>query len=140
MVDATGSGNYNVDSRYSLPVRRYAFFKKESAMRPFRTPLLHMLVAVCGQSCVVLLLSSGASAQTQFQSLLDRVPHSANAVTILNVEKAKQSPTGLKEGLAEKLDKAFRDGLIRVPPSAARFVLAAEVDLEFMSPIWEAAV
>lgn len=88
----------------------------------------------------MMLLSSAASAQTQFQNLLARVPHSANAVTILNVEKAKQSPAGLKEGLAEKLDQAFRDGLIRVPPSASRFVLAAELDLEFMSPIWEAAV
>ncbi len=90
--------------------------------------------------CFLMQFSSGATAQTQFQDLLSRVPRSANAVTILNVEKAKQSATGQKEGLTEKIEQAFRDGVIRVPPSASRFVLAAEVDLEFMSPIWEAAV
>lgn len=98
------------------------------------------LVAVCLPLCLMLQTPSRALAQSQFQKLVARVPHSANALTILNVEKAKQSPTGQKEGLAEKLDKAFREGLIRVPPSTSRFVLAAELDMEFMSPIWEATV
>lgn len=101
-------------------------------MIPFR-----FLIALTG--CLMLPLPT-ASAQTDFQRLLARVPSSANAVVILNVEKAKQSPAGLAEGLAAKLETAFQEGLICVPPSSSRFVLAAEMDLEFMSPIWEAAV
>ena len=32
------------------------------------------------------------------------------------------------------------DGVICVPPSATRFVLSSQIDLEFMSAVWEAAV
>ena len=93
--------------------------------------------------CLALALFAAALprvAIAQFQELVGRVPRSANAVVILNVEKAKTSPTGVAEGWAAKIEQAFRDGLIRVPPSAARFVLASQIDLEFMSPVWEAAV
>ena len=108
-------------------------------MLPCRIAYLPAIVAA-GLLYCLMLAPSESLAQGQFQQLLARVPSWANAVVILNVEKAKQSPTGQAEGLTEKIDKAFREGLIPVPPDATRFVLAAELDLEFMSPIWEAAV
>ncbi len=101
----------------------------------FRLPLL------ARGSVVVIVACAAVTAQAQqFLELVQRVPHASNAVVILNVEKAKSSPAGLSGGLAAKMEKAFQDGLICVPPGATRFVLASQIDLEFMSPVWEAAV
>jgi hypothetical protein len=74
----------------------------------------------------------------QFEKLVNQIPRSANAVVILNLEKAKQSPMGQREGWAAKVEKAFEAGVARVPPQATRYVLASQIDFEFMQPIWEA--
>lgn len=87
---------------------------------------------------VVLLLSNAARAQ--FRELAARAPRSANAIVLLNVEKLKVSPMAVREGWGEKIENAFRDGLSRVPGSATKFVLASQLDFEFMKPTWEAAV
>jgi hypothetical protein len=79
-------------------------------------------------------------AADEFQELVNQIPRSANAVVLLNMEKAKDSPLGVKEGWKEKVEKAFEAGLVRVPPQATRFVLASEIDFESKEPIWEAAV
>jgi hypothetical protein len=80
------------------------------------------------------------SAADEFQDLVNKIPRSANAVVLLNMEKAKDSPLGLKEGWRAKVEQAFEDGLVRVPPQATRFVLASQIDFEFMEPLWDAAV
>jgi hypothetical protein len=78
--------------------------------------------------------------QDPFRSLVSRLPRNSNAVVILNVEKAFDSPLAIREGWKKNLEKAFETGLMRVPPNAKRFVLASEIDFEFWKPIWEAAV
>ena len=86
-------------------------------------------------------LVARAQAQDQrFQEMVKQLPRSANAVVLLNMEKAKQSPMGVREGWSANIEKAFEAGLVRVPPQATRFVLAAELDFEFMEPVWEAAL
>ena len=75
-----------------------------------------------------------------FQSLVGQLPRSANAVVLLNIEKAKQSPMGVRLGWKEKIEKAFEEGLTRVPPHATRLVLGAQLDFESMRPLWEAAI
>ena len=79
-------------------------------------------------------------ADDEFQDLVNKIPRSANAVVLLNMEKAKDSPLGLREDWRTKIDRAFDDGLVRVPPQAKRFVLASQIDFEFMEPLWDAAV
>jgi hypothetical protein len=79
-------------------------------------------------------------ALAQFGELTKHLPRSANAIVLLNMEKAKQSPMGVREGWAKKIEKSFESGLIRVPPQATRVVLASQIDLEFMEPVWSAAV
>jgi hypothetical protein len=76
----------------------------------------------------------------QFRDLVSHVPNGANALVILNVEKILASPLGERQGWKANLEKAFAAGMIRVPPKAQRFVLAAQIDFEFMKPTWEAAV
>jgi hypothetical protein len=76
----------------------------------------------------------------QFQDLIKNLPRSANAVMLMNMEKAKQSPLGVREGWKDNLEKAYADGLIRVPPQATRYVLAAQLDFATMQPTWESAL
>jgi hypothetical protein len=90
--------------------------------------------------CVFLALSTAALAEEEFDRLVHLLPRSANAVMLLNVDKAIASPMGKFEGWKENLEKMFDAGVTRVPPQAKRFVLAAEVDFEFLKPLWEAAV
>ncbi len=79
-------------------------------------------------------------AADEFQDLVGQIPRSANAVVLLNMEKAKASPLGLQEHWKENVEKAFEDGLVRVPPQATRFVMASQIDFESEEPYWEAAV
>jgi hypothetical protein len=78
--------------------------------------------------------------QDPFRSLVQRLPRNANAVAILNLEKAFDSPLAIREGWKKNMEKAFETGLTRVPPGAKRFVLGAELDFEFWKPVWEGAV
>jgi hypothetical protein len=96
----------------------------------------------CLLAALALLVVSvrGGYAADEFQDLVNQIPRSANAVVLLNMEKAKASPLGVKEGWKEKVEKAFEAGLVRVPPQATRFVLASQIDFEFKEPLWEAAV
>lgn len=75
-----------------------------------------------------------------FQDLVGQLPRSANAVVLLNLEKAKQSPMGVRLGWKEKIEKAFEEGLTRVPPHATRLVVGAQLDFESMRAVWEAAI
>ncbi len=99
-------------------------------------------VGLCLLAAFALLAASARSglAADEFQNLVNQIPRSANAVVLLNLEKAKNSPLGLKEGWEEKIENAFAAGAARVPPQAKRFVMASQIDFEFMEPLWEAAV
>ncbi len=97
-------------------------------------------VCFVGLTTLVLTWILPTPALAQFGELIKKLPRSANAVVLLNMEKAKESPMGVKERWAKNIEKAFDSGLIRVPPQAARFVLASQIDLEFMEPVWSAAV
>jgi hypothetical protein len=88
----------------------------------------------------IMFMQFEAFAADEFQDLVNQIPRSANAVVLLNMEKAKNSPLGLKEDWKAKIENAFEAGLFRVPPKATRYVLAAEIDYEFKEPLWEAAV
>ena len=57
-------------------------------------------------------------AADEFEELVGQIPRSANAVVLLNMEKAKASPLGVKEHWKGNVEKAFEDGLVRVPPQA----------------------
>ena len=88
----------------------------------------------------IAILAPCCFADDEFQDLVNKIPRSANAVVLLNMEKAKSSPLGMKEDWNSKVEEAFESGVTRVPPQAKRFVLASQIDFEFMEPLWEAAV
>ncbi len=108
-------------------------------MKSKRVPALLHVVSWIGLPAVLLLIQAQA-AEAQFRELLTRLPGGANAVALVNVEKALDSPYGVAQGWKENVQKAFDAGLVRVPPQTTQFALAAQIDLEFMEPIWEAGV
>lgn len=98
-------------------------------------------------SCLLVVLSmlfiagtAPVTASEQFAELVGRVPASANAVVILNMEKAKASALGVELGWDKRVEQAFQSGISRVPPQATRFVLASQLDFELMEPAWEVAI
>ena len=93
-----------------------------------------------GLTGVLAVLVMAGPAAAQFRDLVSHVPNGANALVILNVEKILSSPLGEREGWKSNLEKAFSAGMVRVPPKAKRFIMAAQIDFEFMKPNWEAAV
>lgn len=96
----------------------------------------------CGAAWLVLVASAVWAADpvpAQYRDLVSRVPSGANLVMIYNVQKILSSPMGVSQGWDKNLQKAFADGVSRVPPQAEGFVLAAQMDLEYLKPIWEAA-
>jgi hypothetical protein len=93
-----------------------------------------LLLVVC-----ILTMALPAQAENEFNLLANRLPRSTNALVLLDVKGAINSPLGEFEGWSKDLEKAFNAGITRVPPQAERFVLAAEIDFEYMKPIWEAA-
>jgi len=90
-------------------------------------------------SAVVVLAIAGPAA-AQFRDLVSQLPNGANALMILNVEKILSGPMGQREGWKANLEKAFAAGMVRVPSKAKRFVMAAQIDFEFMKPNWEAVM
>ena len=84
------------------------------------------------------LISNRAAAQ--FQQLAKRVPGSANALVMFDVGKIQASPIAIQKQWQGAHTKAFVDGLVTMPPDTERFVLASQLDYEFMRSIWDVAL
>src|SRR5262245_21755139 len=81
-----------------------------------------------------------ASAADEFIDLLKRVPDSANALVVVNVQQILKSPLATREKTRDKLAALFESDGIMLPPNARNFILAAEYDFERRAPNWEVAV
>ena len=86
------------------------------------------------------ILAGSAAAEPTFSELVKKLPKTTNAVVILNVEKIKKCPMAVAENWAENLEKSYESGLTKIPPHATQFVIGADLDPEFMKPIYETAV
>lgn len=81
----------------------------------------------------VLLVAVGQHAAAQLQQLETKVPATANAVAIVNV-KAIQAHPALFGG------KLYSSGMTQLPAGIEWYLAAAEMDYEYMQPLWEIAV
>ena len=84
--------------------------------------------------------SPARPAAAQLGDLVRRVPDRPNTLVLIDVAKAYSSPMAEKEQWQEKMLSAFQSGMIMIPPAASQFVLASQLDLELMQPIWEVAL
>ena len=94
----------------------------------------------CGLGLLCPLIMAPAIVQAQLAGLLHRVPPRANAIVVLNMEKILESPLAQKENWRLQREKIHAAGLTMIPPDANQFVMAAQLDLEFMHPAWEVAL
>lgn len=79
-------------------------------------------------------------ARAQFAELAKRVPGTANALVLVNASKIMQSPAAkIGNWEADRMQR-FSAGLTNVPAIADQLVIGAQLDLEAMHPIWEAAI
>jgi len=77
----------------------------------------------------------------QFDDLLRRLPGSANALVLIDVDAFYRSPMALRKGWKENFAKRSNEQPIILPPEAKRFVLASHLDpLNNLHSEWEAAV
>jgi hypothetical protein len=79
-------------------------------------------------------------AMAQIDQLVQRVPSSANALVLINVDKIMSSPVAQAESWEADRSKRFNAGLTNIPPNADQLVLASQLNLSSMRPIWEAAL
>jgi hypothetical protein len=91
-----------------------------------------------------LLLGLGAASVARgdaFELLLPKVPATANAVVMIDVERTLASPLAQKEGWGKKLELAYVSRPIYLPPEASKLVMAAalEPNNDFLRH-WEMAV
>lgn len=93
--------------------------------------LLATMAAIC--------LSGSVSRGTDFKTLLNRIPDTANAVVALDVEALFASDLGKKEKWKESYSDSYAASPVLVPPNSKRFLLASEMDIEAMKPLWEIA-
>ena len=80
------------------------------------------------------------AAHAQLEQLATRVPSTANSLVIINAKAAYTSPLAKEKKWGESNLQASRDGMIALPSGVDSFLMAAEMDFEFMQPHWEIAV
>jgi len=79
-------------------------------------------------------------AHAQLEQLAIRVPSSANSLVIINSKAVFASPLAREQNWKQGGLQAHRAGMIALPATAETFLMAAEMDFEFMQPHWEVAV
>jgi hypothetical protein len=88
-------------------------------------------------ACLLLVGLAAKSADAQFPKLVQLVPDSANTIILLNAEKVLNSEVALREGWQKNFEKSIEAGVVRLPADTQQYVLAAEIDFEYMQPVWQ---
>jgi hypothetical protein len=76
----------------------------------------------------------------QFGGLTARIPREANTIVVLNVDRVLASPLAVEQDWRGRHEKAAAAGVTMLPPGAEQFLMAANMDVEFMQPVWEIAM
>ncbi len=80
------------------------------------------------------------SAFAELKQLAMRVPASSNALVVINSKAALSSPLARIQNWNQTGAEAHKAGMIRLPARADYLLMAAEMDFEFLQPLWEIAV
>ena len=92
---------------------------------------LSNMCSVC--LALVLLVTGGEQAAAQLQQLVTKVPRTANAVAVVNAKAILSDPSLFGGNLNSS-------GLTQLPAGIEWYLAAAEMDYEYMQPLWEVAV
>lgn len=98
-------------------------------------------MASVGVGLVLLTGFSGNCRGQQFDSLLKKVPPSANVLVLMDTEALLKTPLAAKEGWGQKFEAKYTERALFVPPETQRLVIASHVDLMAdFSKDWELSV
>ncbi|HTN75761.1 MAG TPA: hypothetical protein VL096_10965, partial [Pirellulaceae bacterium] len=81
-----------------------------------------------------------SSAQAQFINMAASVPDDANVLMLMSVDRILASQIAQREQWQLKFDNAYSAGLTQIPPDTTRVLVATELDIEYLKPVWELAV
>ena len=90
--------------------------------------------------CAIVHFASAALAQAPFAELAAKVPSSANAISMISVEKILASKIAVKEDWASRYDKAFAAGMVSISPNSRRVLLATQLDFKTKQSAWDIAL
>jgi hypothetical protein len=76
-------------------------------------------------------------AADSFQELLTKVPENANAIILIDVQALQKCPLGVRENWAKKHESQYLGGATHIPPTAARAVLAAQLNPSTLRNDWQ---
>ena len=85
-------------------------------------------------------LCLSSAAEGQFEASAKLVPDSANAIVMVRAEKILNSEIAKQERWKTERIKAFKSGAAFLPPTTKSFLLASQIDFEFMEPVWQVSV
>src|SRR5215213_2411412 len=92
-------------------------------------------------AAILLGASSSRARAEEFADLARRIPADANALVLIDVEKTVAAPLARKQGWAAKLESAFVERPIFLPPEAKKLAMGAALDPENgFNGNWELAV
>jgi hypothetical protein len=103
----------------------------------FRHPLVLCLLIISTASISTVPQTHAAD---PVNDLLVRIPPSANAVAVVDVEGLFKSKLGVKERWNGRYLTDYANGLVPFPPSVQKAVLAAKIDPDTISADWELGV
>ena len=105
----------------------------------FRRRLFHeRVISLLGLPFALAVAQSHAADTTN--ELLVRIPPSANAVAVVDVEGLFKSKLGLKQGWSRSYYSDYSNGLVAFPPTVQTSVLAAKINPDTISADWELGV
>ena len=90
--------------------------------------------------CICINVVSIDKSCAQFDEMTNWVPDSANTIVLVRAKEIFNSAKSKKEKWTSQRLKAYRSGTSFIPPTVDRFVLAAQLDYEYMEPIWQTAL
>lgn len=79
-------------------------------------------------------------ASADFEDLLKKTPGDANVIVLIDAAKIFQSEVAVAGNWKQKFEDNYGQAPLRMPPEAAQFILAAEVNLATLTPIRETAI
>lgn len=89
-------------------------------------------------SFLTLILPTIVFAQGDFDSLLKRVPASANAILVIDAKALLSSPLAVKEGWKERQSAAYTSQPLILPPEGEKLIVASQMSpQDNFSQAWE---
>jgi hypothetical protein len=79
-------------------------------------------------------------AAAQFEPLVKWIPETANSVVVVRSADIFKSDLARQENWLQEYEKAYGAGLEFLPTSIERYIIASQVDYQFLQPLWTVSV